>query len=100
VVIDALMSPYTGGQREYSVTDPKQFLRSRESKCFPGKDTLLRLVDDKKREELGQKIGESTDYFRLTTLITIGTTEFTLYSLLHRESSGQVRPVMRSFGTD
>jgi hypothetical protein len=35
----------------------------------------------------------------LTTRITLGTTEFTLYSLLLRGNGGKITPLLRSFGT-
>jgi len=41
----------------------------------------------------------STDYFRLTVRVTIGTYSFTMYSLLLRSNNGQTRPLTRSFGT-
>lgn len=100
IVIDAILWPYTR-EREFSQTDPRQFAQSRASKCYPEEQTLLgRVGDANKKIELDKQIGQTTEYFRLTTLVTIGTTEFTLYSLLHREESGQVRPILRSFGTE
>lgn len=44
-------------------------------------------------------LGTSTRYFLLRSLVRIGTTRFTMYSLLHRSSQGQVAVVQRSFGT-
>jgi general secretion pathway protein K len=41
----------------------------------------------------------SSDYFRLTVRVTIGTYSLTMYSLLFRESTGQVRPLIRTFGS-
>jgi hypothetical protein len=38
-------------------------------------------------------------YFRLTTRVTLGTTEFTLYSLLYRTAGGKITPLLRTFGT-
>ena len=49
--------------------------------------------------ELRNSLTESSSYFRATAWVTIGTTEFTLYSLLAR-SAGSVRPVLRSFGSE
>ena len=39
-------------------------------------------------------------YFRLTSFITIGSTEFNLYSLLYQDRTGAVRPIQRSFTPD
>jgi hypothetical protein len=40
----------------------------------------------------------TSSYFRATIVVTIGSNEFTLYSLLKRDAAG-VRPITRSFGT-
>jgi general secretion pathway protein K len=47
-----------------------------------------------------QKLGQASQYFRLTSFITIGSTEFNLYSLLYRDATGAVRPIQRSFTPD
>ena len=47
-----------------------------------------------------QKFGQNSQYFRLTSFITIGSTEFNLYSLLYRDGTGAVRPIQRSFTPD
>jgi general secretion pathway protein K len=41
----------------------------------------------------------SSDYFRLTVRVTIGTYSLTMYSLLFRDSNGLVRPLIRTFGS-
>jgi hypothetical protein len=45
------------------------------------------------------RIAENSKYFRLTTIVTLGTSEFTLYSLLLRDGTGHITPLQRSFGT-
>jgi type II secretory pathway component PulK len=45
----------------------------------------------------GNPIGVTSQYFQLTTRVMLGTTEFTLYSLLYRGT--KVAPILRSFGT-
>jgi type II secretory pathway component PulK len=47
---------------------------------------------------IGNPIGTQSQYFELTTRVTLGTTEFTLYSLLFR-GSAKATPLLRSFGT-
>ena len=50
-----------------------------------------------------EQIAATSSYFGLRAFVTIGTTEFSLYSLLYREpntSGGLVRPVMRNFGAE
>jgi hypothetical protein len=44
-------------------------------------------------------IVDHSTFFQLTTRVTLGTTEFTLYSLLQRGATGKVTPLLRSFGT-
>jgi general secretion pathway protein K len=54
----------------------------------------LKLAGDK-------RFGTTSQYFRLTSLVTIGTTEFNLYSLLYMENPGYlIHPVQRSFSPD
>jgi general secretion pathway protein K len=54
----------------------------------------LQLAGDK-------RFGTSSQYFRLTSLVTIGSSEFNLYSLLYMENPGYlVHPVQRSFSPD
>ena len=45
-------------------------------------------------------LSEQSSYFSATVWVTIGTTQFTLYSLLERNSGGYSRTVLRSFGTE
>jgi general secretion pathway protein K len=46
------------------------------------------------------KFGQNSQYFRLTSFITVGSAEFNLYSLLYRDATGAVRPIQRSFTPD
>jgi general secretion pathway protein K len=49
----------------------------------------------------GASFDEHSSYFKLTSYVTIGTTEFNLYSVLFQDgSSGQVRPILRSYTPD
>ncbi|GAC1300071.1 MAG: GspK family T2SS minor pseudopilin variant XcpX [Steroidobacteraceae bacterium] len=70
---------------------------SRKTGCFPDKSTLQNVLGAK-YSGLQNILSEKSDYFRLTTRVTLGTTEFTLYSLLKR-SGGKTTPLLRSFGT-
>jgi len=45
----------------------------------------------------GPSCEEHSSYFKLTSYVTIGTTEFNLYSVLFQDGSGQVRPILRSY---
>jgi len=44
-------------------------------------------------------IDNKSSYFMLTTHVVLGTSEFTLYSLLWRSNGGKVTPLLRTFGT-
>jgi general secretion pathway protein K len=53
----------------------------------------------------GQSAGQTqfvttSNYFRLTSFVTIDTTEFNLYSLLFMDQMGNVRPLLRSYTPD
>jgi general secretion pathway protein K len=45
-------------------------------------------------------VSQSSNYFRLTSVITIGSTEFNLYSLLYMDTGYALRPIQRSFTPD
>jgi len=46
------------------------------------------------------KFAQVSSYFRLTSIVSIGSTEFNLYSLLYLDQQQQIRPVQRSFTPD
>lgn len=88
------------GQRSYAL-DP-QTLRTQRTqfKCYPDKAAYLSSVAGTRHNYVDQHVGTDSQYFRLRTWITIGTTRFTLYSLLNQDASGQIRPILRTFGTE
>jgi hypothetical protein len=54
----------------------------------------------KAAQQVAGRYSDTSSYFRLTTRVTLGTTEFTLYSLLWRsQAGGKVTPLLRTFGT-
>ena len=70
----------------------------RKTGCFPDVATL-NVVLGPKRGQIANQFADTSQFFRLTTRVTLGTTEFTLYSLLYRGPGGKVTPLLRSFGT-
>lgn len=90
------------GMTQFS-QDAKQLLANRQKGCFP-------LVQDVKSavQQAGMdaaqadalRIAESSKWFRVTTLVSIGTTQLTLYSLVERNAGGYSRVVLRSFGAE
>jgi len=94
MVLDAL----TEGSREFGL-NPQDLVTRRKDACFPTLEDLRGALGDVAYNELKDSLTESSKYFRATAWVTIGTTQFTLYSLLAR-SPGSVRPVLRSFGSE
>jgi len=78
---------------------PEVLANSRKTGCFPDVATFTSIVGPKAMAGLNDRIDDKSHYFRLTTRITLGTTEFTLYSLLLRGNGGKIVPLLRSFGT-
>jgi len=99
VVLDSLFV----SQREYSL-DPAGLAKNRSQGCFPTKTVISGILSPAELQQVGFRIGEQSDYFLLRSYVSIGTAEFALYSLLHREASGPsgalVRVVSRSYGTE
>ncbi len=102
-VLDALNGTIT----QYS-NDPVTLANNRKNGCFPtindvktsfGQDTQFKLL----LQDNADYLAENTSYFRANILVTIGTTELALYSVLNRTSTGnnaKTRVIQRSFGTN
>jgi general secretion pathway protein K len=95
IVLDALFAVATGrpGYVEHSERTREDMDKLREGGCFPRRADLVALD-----QKLGRLTAERTSYFRLETSIRIGTSEFTLYSLMYRDARGKARAVARTFG--
>ncbi len=88
--------------KNFEYTDnPDILIKGRKSGCFPDLKALeATLRDPNMLPAFKAEASEKSDYFRLTTRVTLGSTEFTLYSLLYRDSqTKRVTPILRSFGT-
>src|SRR5262249_40590381 len=97
-VLDAFSSTQTNWS-----SDPTGLAKNRESAgaCFPDMDTFKATMDPNDFRAFGNKFATTSSYFRLSSLITIGTTEFNLYSLLYVEPATFIaHPVLRSFSPD
>jgi general secretion pathway protein K len=94
IVLDALSE----NTHEFGL-NPQDLANRRKDACFPTLDDLRGSLGDANFEKLKNSLTESSNYFGATVWVTIGTTEFTLYSLLAR-GNGTVRPYLRSFGTE
>lgn len=78
---------------------PELLASERKSGCFPDKQTFANVLGPKVAASVANWYTDTSVYFRLTTRVTLGTTEFTLYSLLYRTAGGKVTPLLRTLGT-
>ena len=99
IVLDALSE----NTREFGL-NPDELANRRKEACFPTLEDLRGSLGDEEFNKVKDSLSESSSYFRATVWVTIGTTQFTLYSLLARggggPGGGAVRPVLRSFGSE
>ncbi len=82
---------------------PDALRKNRERNCFPTKETFrLQFADATRHTRIVGSFGvaERSDWFALRTLAAVGSTEFSLYSLLHledRPEGAQARVLTRRF---
>ena len=97
LVLESLSENLSG---EYS-RNPEVMASARKTGCFPERATLKQHSRQRRPAKLAPRhFDTKSSYFRLTTRVTLGTTEFTLYSLLYAgPQGGKVTPLLRSFGT-
>ncbi|HTU66221.1 MAG TPA: type II secretion system minor pseudopilin GspK [Steroidobacteraceae bacterium] len=72
----------------------------RKKGCAPLRDTWLQGISADQKQKAGERVLETSSWFRLRTNVRIGTAEFVLYSVLFREQNKKVRVVQRSFGSE
>lgn len=95
IVLDSLSE----SERQFSL-NPDYLRDQRKSVgCFPKLTDLQATLGQADYDKIKNSLAETSSYFGATVWVSIGTTEFTLYSLLARGGGGLVRPVLRSFGT-
>ena len=96
VVLDSLKE----GVREFSLS-PEDLAKRRTERCFPDlADVEGWIADPAEWNDKKKSLTESSNWFRANVWVTIGTTQFTLYSLLARADQGPVRTILRSFGSE
>ena len=94
-LLDALVE----GRRQFTLAR-ESTKESRQQRCFPNKQEFEQPLSQEEKEELGTVVDQTSDYFLATIWVTLGTSRFTLYSLLYRtDGTNQVRPILRSHGT-
>jgi general secretion pathway protein K len=95
LVLESLADNLNG---EYSGS-PEVLVNGRKTGCFPDVPTFTNVLGQAVASKIANRFSDKSAYFRLTTRVVLGTTQFTLYSLLWRSSGGKVTPLLRTFGT-
>ena len=81
--------------------DPTTLAKTRSEGCHPNQQEFDAAISEQTlRTQADQRVGMVSDYFRLMSIVNVGTTQFALYSLLHQEGDLRVRPIQRSFTAD
>ncbi len=80
-------------------TNPDALVTGRKGGCFPDINTVKTIAGSANAGAIAAIITDGTAYFLLTTHVALGTSEFTLYSLLSLGQGGKVTPLLRTFGT-
>ena len=80
--------------------DDEALARNRSDGCFPRLDDLRATLGQEQFDAIQGSVSENTNWFRLVAIVSIGTSQLTLYSLLERNNAGGVRAVLRSIGTE
>ncbi|NNF52774.1 MAG: type II secretion system minor pseudopilin GspK [Gammaproteobacteria bacterium] len=80
---------------EISLADAEGLIENRPDDGFASMEEFTSLAESADPLELST----SSQFFRLTVRVTIGTLQLNMYSLLARESS-VVRPLLRSYGSE
>ncbi|HEV2285344.1 MAG TPA: type II secretion system minor pseudopilin GspK [Steroidobacteraceae bacterium] len=95
-VLDAYL-----GHGDFS-SDPEGLTKNRAAAtgCFPAISDFQAAAEPAVWKNIAGKLQMTSSYFRLTSLIAIGSSEFNLYSLLLQDPTGQVRPILRSYTPD
>jgi general secretion pathway protein K len=80
--------------------DAELLASNRRDGCFPTIEFVRGSMSNEAWQALQPKVSETTNWFRAVTAVRIGTSEFTLYSLIERNGSAGIRTVIRSTGTE
>lgn len=80
--------------------DAEALARNRVEGCFPRLQDLQATLGQEQFSALQPLVSERSNWFRLVSIVSIGTSQLTLYSLLERNNAGGVRAVVRSVGTE
>jgi len=82
-------------------SDAASLAETRTEGCAPTRqDFDTAITDTAARQKADGMVTSLSNYFTLTSIVTIGSTQFALYSLLHQEGDLRVRSIQRSFTAD
>jgi general secretion pathway protein K len=97
IVLDALFALHEDDQmhQEYSTLSAEELAERRQGDCYPQRSVLT-----SGQPAMAAMAAERSSWFVLQTWVSIGTSQFALYSLMQREGAGQVRTITRSLGTE
>jgi general secretion pathway protein K len=112
LVLDALT-----GHQQWSSLSPQEFQQDRAAAggCFPSPADVMTAAGDVQtgapggaaigggnnvQQSISGLLAEKSNWFRLTSYVTLGTAEFSVYTLLYQDGTGMVRPELRSFTPD
>jgi len=95
-VLDAFDKTQTQWEDEAAL----QKQRANSPGCFPDIATFNASVGSTNVGAQTSRFVQTSPYFRLSSLITIGSAEFNLYSLLYLDQQNFVHPIQRSFSPD
>lgn len=107
-VLDALT-----GHVQFSADSEFGQTRQAAGTCFPTQQEVLTAMTNiaggasnggttsgNSQQSLSSLIAQKSSWFRLTSLITLGSTEFSVYTELYQDQTGMARPILRSFTPD
>ena len=97
-----VLDAFIPGHQEFGA-DEAGLQKNRESAaaCFPSQAEYQQAFESPTQYSAATGMfGMTSNYFRLTSFVTIGTTEFNLYSLLYMDATGATRPLLRSYTPD
>ncbi|HUI61697.1 MAG TPA: type II secretion system minor pseudopilin GspK [Steroidobacteraceae bacterium] len=97
-----VLDAFIPGRTDFS-SDPDGLEKNRENAgaCFPKPTDYQAAFTPGDYAKVSTRFGTTSDFFRLSSLVTIGTAEFNLYSLLYQdENVGMVRPILRTYSPD
>jgi general secretion pathway protein K len=97
LVLDAFIATENDdGEIQYS-TDEENMAKSRQNGC---PQELSDFKESRVRSPtLKALVGTKSNYFRLTSVVTVGDTQFALYSVMFRDGA-KARPILRTYTPD